>query len=176
MSDDLTWKKDEKPYLVFRCAKCKQYLYVKKTQKTKKCLRCGHRHEVSKILDPEDTAYGLSNVIELVKKKQHELALKIMGNSPEFRGLQDFKVVRRQKIKTYQRKSVSTDNGDDLTNKFKEMLNEISETYKEFPDYVIEIVAENYGIPNSELKMLTRYFLKEGFLIRLENYLYTMNS
>ena len=54
------------------------------------------------------------------------------------------------------------------------MLIEISKNYKEFPDYIIELMAENYNIPNSEIKLLTIYFLKEGFLIQLDNSLYSI--
>ena len=173
--EDTEWKKDETSYLIFMCNKCKRYLYVKTSQKSKKCLQCGHMHKVSTtILKSGEIIKGLINAIKMVKNRQHDLALKEIGNEPEFRGSQDFKIVRKQKIKKLQLNSRGYDN--DFTAKFKKMLIEISETYKEFPSYIMEVMADNYGIPNSEIKMLTRYFLKEGFLIRLENYLYTINS
>lgn len=168
------WKKDETPYLIFRCNKCKRYLYVKTIQKTKKCLQCGHMHKVSTILKSGEIINGLTSAIKTVKERQNELALKEMGNNLEFRGSQDFKIVKKQKIKKLQLNSMGYNN--DFTEKFKRMLIEISKTYKEFPYYIIEVMADNYGIPNSEIKILTRYFLKEGFLIRLENYFYSIND
>jgi len=169
MMEKAEWKKDETSYLIFRCNKCKRYLYVKTTQKSKKCLQCGHMHKVSTILKSGEIINGLTDAIKTVKEKQNELALKEVGSRLEFRGSQDFSIVRRKKIKKLQ---LNNENG--YEEKFKKMLIEISKTYKEFPYYIIEVMAENYGIPNSELKMLTRYFLKEGFLIRLDNYLYSI--
>ncbi len=171
--EETEWKKDETPYLVFRCHKCKRYLYVKTIQKSKKCLQCGHMHKVSTILKSGEIIDGLTNAIKTVKERQNELALKEMGNRLEFRGSQDFTIVRKQKNKKSQ--LTNNDNENDYEEKFKKMLMEISKTYKEFPYYIIEVMAENYGIPNSELKILTRYFLKKGFLTRLENYLYSIN-
>jgi hypothetical protein len=171
MSEDITWKKDEKPYLVFQCAHCKQYLYVKKSQKTKKCLRCGHMHKVSRHLTSAETIYGLSNAREMVKKRQHELALKEMKNDSEFRGLHDFTVIRKKKEK----KGNEMKNENNLLERFKQMLLNIADTYKQFPDYVLEIRAEEYDIPHSELKLLTNHFIKEGFLLRLDNYIYSLS-
>lgn len=48
--EDTAWKKDETPYLVFACRKCRQYTYVKTTQKSKKCARCRRTHTVSDIM------------------------------------------------------------------------------------------------------------------------------
>ncbi|MHA2220106.1 MAG: DUF1922 domain-containing protein, partial [Candidatus Hodarchaeales archaeon] len=49
--EDIQFKKDETPYLIFACYKCKQFLYAKTTQKTRKCLRCGRMHKIEKIID-----------------------------------------------------------------------------------------------------------------------------
>ena len=172
--EETEWEKDETPYLIFRCNKCKRYLYVKTIQKSKKCLQCGHIHKVSNISKSGEIVNGMTNAINTVKEKQNELAQKEMGNGPEFRGSQDFKIVRKQKGKRFQTNDMGGES--ELTDKFKRMLIEISGMYKEFPDYIIEMMAKNYGIPNSELKLLIKYFLKKGFLIRLENYLYTINN
>ena len=170
--EETEWKKDETPYLIFRCSKCKRYLYVKTIQKSKKCLQCGHIHKVSSISKSGEIVNGMTNTIKTVKDRQNDLALKEMGNNLEFRGSQDFRVVRKQKDNRLQINEMKTNN--ELTKKFKGMLIEISKTYKEFPDYIIEVMAENYKIPNSEIKMLIRYCLKEGFLIQLDNYLYSI--
>jgi len=171
MMEEAEWKKDETPYLIFRCNKCKRYLYVKTIQKSKKCLQCGRMHKVSTILKSGEIIDGLTDAIKAVKDRQNDLALKERGNIPEFRGSQDFTIVRKQKVEGYK----TNVGGGELTEKFKRMLIEISKTYKEFPNYIIEVMADNYGIPESEIKVLTRYFLKEGFLIRLENYFYSIN-
>ncbi|MBA7655690.1 hypothetical protein ES703_63598 [subsurface metagenome] len=52
------------------------------------------------------------------------------------------------------------------------MLIKLAEMYKELPFYVIEFMADNYGIPSSEVKILTRLFQKEGILIRKANSYY----
>lgn len=170
--EETEWEKDETPYLIFRCNKCKRYLYVKTIQKSKKCLQCGHIHKVSTISISGEIVNGMTNAINTVKEKQNELAVKESGNNLEFRGWQDFRVVKKQKDIKFHNNEIDSEN--ELTEKFKRMLIELSKTYKEFPDYVIEVMAEDYNIPNSEIKVLTRYFLKEGFLIQLDNYLYSI--
>lgn len=174
MSEESTWKKDERPYVIFRCAKCKQYLYVKTTQQSKKCLRCGHMHKVTNISSSGETTNGLSNAIEMVKRRQNELAIKELETTPELRSLNDFKVVKpkRKDENFIQRKEIN----DDLTNKFKKMLIEISGMYREFPYYIIELMADNYTIPLSELKILTKDFLQQGFLIQLDDDSYKIKS
>ena len=64
------WKRDKKPYLVFKCKKCHQYSYVKINQKTKKCLRCGRTHQVRLIIPTGEIVYGITAALELVKEKQ----------------------------------------------------------------------------------------------------------
>ena len=85
--EEIAFKKDESPYLVFTCKKCRQYSYVKTTQKTKKCLRCGRTHQVKDILSLGEIIYGMTAAVEVVKQKQTELAI------PEFRSEGDFVVI-----------------------------------------------------------------------------------
>jgi len=65
---------------------------------------------------------------------------------------------------------------DDFSSKFTKMLQEISGSYTVFPFYVLEIMAENYGIPLTELKFLLKSSQKEGFLIHLDNNSYKIKS
>jgi hypothetical protein len=44
----------------------------------------------------------------------------------------------------------------DYKGKFNEMLVELSKLYKKFPKYMLEITAQNYGIPLVELKSFIR--------------------
>lgn len=163
--EDITWKKDETPYLIFSCSKCHQYIYAKITQKSKKCVRCGYTHKVSKIIDRGEIIKGISNAVELVKKKQNDLAIKELGSEPEFRTSGDFKIAGKVK---YQKNAINFDSeDDDYSEKFKQMLYSLSESHNSFPYYIIEIMAENYGIPQSEVKLLTRRLQRQGFLIRL---------
>jgi len=169
--EDATWKKDETPYLIFECAKCKQYLYVKTTQKGKKCLRCGRTHTVSTIINTGEFVNGITAAVEMVKKRQDEFGKKELGHTPEFRAFGDFKVA------TQKSKNVFVDDdesSEETTTQFKKMLKEISSTYKKFPLYIIEVMAENYGIPIAELKNLTKSFQKKGILVRLDDYSYTV--
>jgi len=161
--EEEAWKKDEKPYLIFTCSKCKQYLYVKTTQKTKKCLRCGRQHKVSSIINSGEIVKGITKAVEMVKTRQHELAIKELGTTPEFRTSDDFTVKSRLK-KTFATDNSSNDN--DYSSKFTKMLQEISGSYTVFPFYVLEIMAEDFGIPVSELKILVKAFQKKGILLR----------
>jgi hypothetical protein len=169
--EEIGWKKDITPYIIFKCAKCKQYLYVKTTQKGKRCLRCGRNHTVSAVRDKVEIVYGLTAAVKKVKEKQNELAERELGHKPEFRSSNDFKVagfpssIKKRKLGKEK----------DFTEKFQEMLREISNTYKKFPSYVFEIMAEDYGIPLSELKILVHTFQNEGILIRLSDNVYSIN-
>jgi hypothetical protein len=107
-------------------------------------------HKVSTTLKSGEIVYGMTNAINSIKEKQNELALEEMGNNLEFRGFQDFKVVRKQKDKRLEINEINSEN--ELVEKFKKMLVELSKAYKEFPDYIIEAMAEDYDIPNSEVK------------------------
>lgn len=160
------WKKDENPYIVFACLKCKQYMYVKATQKTKKCLRCGRRYKVPTIINSGEFVKGMAKAVDMVKTRQNELAIKELGNVPEFRAGDDFNVKSRpQKVINV---DINNDDGD-LSTQFTAMLHEISSSYSLFPFYVLEIMAENFGIPLLELKILVKNYQQKGILIHLED-------
>jgi len=61
---------------------------------------------------------------------------------------------------------------------FEELLDFLNRTYKTFPKFLIEIMAENHGIPPSETKTLIEKFRKSGHLaiIRNEGYYFTLNK
>ena len=169
MEDDV-WRKDENPYLVFSCSKCHQFTYVRTTRKSKKCARCGHSHVISKILERGDIVYGVSTAVELVKNKQNEFALKELGTHPDFRAFNDFTITKPLDKKE---KNVDKENiENEYYSRFKEMLFDISKKYKRFPLYIIEIIADNYYIPESEVKLLTRSFQKQGILKLVKGHLY----
>ncbi len=158
--EDLAFKKDETPYLIFACSKCEEFSYVKTTQKTKKCLRCGRTHQVRNILNDGEVVNGMTEAVNTVKRKQNELA------TPEFRSGSDFVVTTnsivqpKSKIKLVKDEDQEVDYGQ----KFTEMVLEISKLYKRFPKYLLEIMAEDYGIPALELKTLIRSAKKSGIL------------
>ena len=171
--EEIAFKKDETPYLVFTCKKCRQYSYVKTTQRTKKCLRCGRTHQVKDILSLGEIVYGMTEAVNTVKQKQTELA------TPEFRSEGDFVVATnkfptRTPVKKSKRKVLSEIDSDkninsDLKEQFSEILLELSKLYGKFPKYMLEIMAENYGIPALELKLLIKSFKKKGVLTVLKN-------
>ena len=185
--EEIAFKKDESPYLVFTCKKCRQYSYVKTTQKTKKCLRCGRTHQVKDILGFGEVVYGMTAAVETVKQKQTELSI------PEFRSEGDFVVATNKfPTRTPVKKSKSKDlldkdknknkdsdkiNDMDFIERFCEVLLELSKLYGKFPKYVIEIMADNYGIPAVELKLLINNFKKQGVLtvLKNENFYYKLN-
>ncbi|MFX0021521.1 MAG: hypothetical protein ACFE9S_04295 [Candidatus Hermodarchaeota archaeon] len=165
--EDKVWERDTTPYILFRCERCRQYTYVKTIQKSKKCVRCGYTQKVSKIRNYGKVVKGISKVVELVKQKQNEIAIKELGSEPEFRTSGDFIIAgmpKRQDIIV----NGYSDN-EDYLERFKQMLSNISESYNSFPYYIIEIMAENYGIPHPEVKLLTRKLQKQGSLIRKDS-------
>lgn len=160
--EDFVIKKDETPYLIFACKKCSEYSYVKTVQKTKKCLRCGRTHQVLDILKYVDVVYGMTEAVNSVKKKQNELT------TPEFRSGSDFVVATNTFARSKSRiKALRNKNQEiDYEENFTEMLLQLSKLYKQFPKYMIEIMAEDYGIPAIALKTLIRSAEKIGALIK----------
>ena len=168
--EEVGWKRDETPYIVFGCKKCNQFMYVKETQKRKKCLRCGRSHKVSDIKNSGEIVNGMTNAVKTVKEKQNDLALKELGTLPEFKSLNDFRITKNMKSISKTIDNCIVEN--DYLYKFKKMLIELSEMYNEFPFYIIEMMAEDYGIPESEVKLMTTMFVKQGILVRLNNISY----
>jgi len=160
--EDITVKKDETPYLIFACKKCGGFSYVKTVQKTKKCLRCGRKHQVQDILKNGEVVSGMTEAVNTVKRKQNELA------TPEFRSGSDFVVAANNNFrpKSSVRALRNKDQEIDYTGKFTEMLLELSKLYIRFPNYMLEIMAKDYGIPVVELKTQIRSAKKSGMLIK----------
>ncbi|MFW9880565.1 MAG: hypothetical protein ACFFG0_46445 [Candidatus Thorarchaeota archaeon] len=157
--------------MIFQCVNCKQYQYVKTTQKGKKCLRCGWNHSISRILNSGEIVNGITAAVEMVKKRQDEFGKKELGYSPEFRAFGDFTVaVKNSEV----RRVGEEEDSEEMHIKFKRMLQEIYSTYKKFPLYIIEIMAENYGILDAELKYLIKRFQKKGFLVQVDDESYTV--
>ncbi|MFX1495355.1 MAG: hypothetical protein ACFFBZ_13810 [Promethearchaeota archaeon] len=61
---------------------------------------------------------------------------------------------------------------------FLEALHFLKHTYKKFPKFMIEIVAENYGIPPQEVKELIPIFIRNGILkiLKNEGYYYELDE
>jgi hypothetical protein len=159
-------KKDQTPYLIFSCKKCHQYSYVKTSQKTKKCLRCGRSHQVNNILNEGDIIYGMTQAVNAVKQKQNEFAI------PEFRSQGDYIITTNRasnKNTTIITSKKRFTNESEKEIKFKALLHELSNLYGKFPAYMIEIMAENNGISSQELPHLIKIFKKQGILVLLKD-------
>ena len=65
----------------------------------------------------------------------------------------------------------------DYSNLFMEALQYLQSTYNKFPKFMIEIIAEQYGIPSPEIKELINFFLRKGILkiIKNEGFYYQLN-
>ena len=163
--EDVGFKKDETPYLVFACKKCQEYSYVKTVQKTKKCLRCGRTHQVRDILSDSEEVLGMTEAVNAVKRKQNEIA------TPEFRSGSDFVVATNRIVRPKSKADakIREDQEINYEEKFSEMIIELSNLYKRFPKYLLEIKAEDYQIPPIELKSLIRSARKSGELIKNED-------
>jgi len=148
-------------------------MYVKQTQKTKKCLRCRRTHKVSDINNSGEIVKGMTRVVETVKEKQHELAIKELGTAPEFRSFGDF---RLHNLSRNKKKEVETFREEiDYLPQFKKMLIKLVELYTKVPYFAFEIFAENYNIPKAELKILFHFFQKKGVILRDSDYAYRIN-
>jgi len=162
--EEESWKKDETPYLIFPCSKCGNFMYVKTIKKNKKCLRCRRSHTVEKVRDSGEVVEGMTEAVDRVKLRQHELALIQLKREPNFQTTGGFQIHQSSS------KIVDITPEDDiLSKKFKDLLTELSLIHDEFPLYVIEIGADKYNIPSSELRHLTHSFLKKGILISKDN-------
>ena len=52
----------------------------------------------------------------------------------------------------------------DYSNKFLEALDYLQSTYRKFPKFMIEIIADEFGIPSNEVKELIKTYTKNGIL------------
>ena len=164
--EETAFKKDETPYLIFACRKCQQFVYVKTTQKTKKCLRCGRSHQVKTVLNEGEIVHGMTLAVNTVQRKQNEFAV------PEFRSQNDFiidtKSIHSNSLTFSYSKEDKIDEPD-IKFKFKTLLLKLSKLYSKFPGYLIEIMAEDFGIPSQEIPRLIKKFKKKGILIPLKD-------
>ena len=168
------WKKDETPYIVFTCSKCGEYSYVKTTQKTKKCLRCNHTHQVKNLSDIM-LVKGMSTAVLTVKKRQNELAIRELGNEPELRGYDDFCVTDKRKTLQNQETEkidVKIVEDDNYLEEFREILIHLAKMHKIIPIFLINIMTEEKRIPYDEVKFLMKKFENSGILIPLKNNYY----
>jgi len=62
--------------------------------------------------------------------------------------------------------------------RFIEALRYLHSIYAKFPKFMIEIMAENFGVLSPEVKELISRFKKSGFLILVKNkgYCYQLNE
>lgn len=163
--DEQVWKRDKNSYLVFSCKKCNQFSYVKLTQKSKKCLRCGHTHQVKFIIPSGEIVLGITNALELVKKMQEKLK-----GHPQFEVANSFKIAGNRLSISRNQKKHNKGQEDPLIEKqsnsiqFKEMLLELGASYKSFPRYLIELLADDYSIPKEEIPQLIRMMIRQKIL------------
>ncbi len=172
MSEEACWKKDTTPYLIFRCSKCRQYLYVKRSQRNKKCLRCGKSHNIKNI-NEEEIVNGMSIAVKRVKERQNELAKKTSGGKPELRGASDFHVSSDTKNLGFIKKHRKS---NEIKERFQVLLKELSSKYKIFPKYMIELLIEDYQIEKSDLKFLIISALKKELLKEVKKYYYQVSK
>ena len=66
----------------------------------------------------------------------------------------------------------------DYSKKFIEALHSLQKSYKKFPKFMIEIIAENYGIPPLEVRKLFNIFRRNGMLkiIKNEGFYFQLNE
>ena len=164
--------KDTTPYVIFACSKCTQYRYAKTTQISCKCLRCGRAHLVRKVLHSGEIVKGISAALETIKQKQNKI-----GGTPALRSEGDFVVARPllPPEKSEITPSPSRKDGG-YYGKFLEMLATIRDQYSEFPEHVLSMLAEDFGIPTTELISLKNRALREQTLKKGKYGMLTMKN
>lgn len=150
------WTRDTKPYLVFKCSKCDQYSYVRPTQKTKKCLRCGRVHQVKNIETSAIKVKGISEAVKEVQARQNKL------------GKTNFRTEKGFALAVNYNKNKNDIEKDNLS-KFKEILKRLSDLYDEFPLFMIELMVEDTNIPKEEIDFLMNTLKHENFLTEIKN-------
>jgi hypothetical protein len=176
--EDGRWKKDKTPYLIFQCSKCHQYSYVKITQKTKKCLRCNRTHQVQKLLGKDEIVKGMTAAVESVKMLQNELARNELGRDPDLVSEKGFSLPQKgsiMQVRKFRFIDHDFEEEEDQYPIFLTMLCELNSSYKKFPLYLMNIIADEKGIPHSVLPGLIRKAINEKKLKKL-NDLYTYIS
>ena len=170
-------KKDNNPYLVFSCFNCKQLLYSKLSQKTKKCLRCGKIHTISTIKRKGVIINGITNAFNYVKKKQNEIAIENSGSDPKFTAINDFSISREiaQPNENDFKPVLNVEQNEDYSSKFTLLLKKLSKIHKRFPIYSIELLIDEFGIPTSEFIILINNFKARGILVPLANNYFKLN-
>ncbi len=66
----------------------------------------------------------------------------------------------------------------DYSEKFLEALHSLQKKYRKYPKFMIEIIAENHGIPPLEVKKLIPIFRRNGMLkiFKNEGFSYQLND
>jgi len=162
--EDVEWKRDETLYLVFACYKCHQYSYVKTTQKTKKCLRCRYSHKVENLLNKAEIVKGMTSAVNRVKHLQNKFGHQELKGEPDFTSEGEFKILSSNERNGSILPLKNDDEDEQLFDSFILMLRELSDMYRTFPKYIIEIMAEDKNIPQSEIFSLIKRALKDGHL------------
>ena len=153
-------------------------MYVKKTQKNAKCLRCGRSHKVENIPNSGMILKGITEATRQVKKRQHELAVK----DPEFNLnlSSDSSFIATSNLKdNHEKDSIylkELNNENDYSEKFKNLLKKLFDIHKKFPRFMIEIMAKDYKIPKAEINVLINEFEKKGVLITLKDNYFELKS
>jgi len=175
---DGRWKKDETPYLIFQCSKCYQYSYVKTTQNTKKCLRCNRTHQVQNLFGKGEIVKGMTAAVERVKMLQNELARNKLGRDPDLVSEKGFSLPQKDhfmKVTEFTSTVQDFEEEEKQYPAFLTMLCELNSSYKKFPLYLINIMADEKGIPQPVIPSLIRKATREKKLKKM-NDLYTYIS
>lgn len=166
MEEEIGFKKDMKVYLIFICAKCNQYMYVRPSQKKKKCLRCGKRYNV-RDLNIVDEVKGMSAAVERVKELQ-----KTLSDGPNFKGKGEFSVASDKSPKKFVEQislEIHQKEQDSSESRFEDLLQEISKHHRSFPKYMIELLAREYNLEKNELELFLRDYIKRDLLRPMKN-------
>ncbi|TXT65427.1 MAG: hypothetical protein BAJALOKI1v1_430018 [Promethearchaeota archaeon] len=158
-------QKDKKPYIIFQCAKCRQYMYVKPAQKSKKCLRCGKMHSLQAIKECHqvDIVYGMSNALNRVKSLQNDFALKYIKAAPALQAQYQFSPIKKNNEANTVKKTAAQEKTKEEVVRI--LIMDLSHQYKEFPSYMLSMVAQEHNIDQKTLDGIIRHFIREKELI-----------
>ncbi len=174
--EEMGFTKNRTPFYVFLCSKCKQYSYVKTTQKTKKCLRCGLSHQVKNLAPISEVVKGNTNAKNRVITLQNELARKELGFEPALRADNDFSITPFKLKTDLNSINAKPENEDNKVIKFKNIIHKLQDQYKRFPSYLIELAALDRNISKEEIKFLLAEFINKKILQKTKEGLYFLSN
>jgi hypothetical protein len=115
----------------------------------------------------------MSKAVEIVKRRQSELAIQKFQQVPDLRTESDFKLALEGKhgIELKERsREIKSQQDDDIDYlKFITSMKKTTQTHKEIPYYMLKIICRREKIPIKKFKIILKKAIREGIIEKSEN-------